>query len=147
MNGFRSYRRQGVIWLAAIALLAGAAPRIGCVCPDGQEKLFCCRVFAKVDVLTVGCPCGEGRVGGCSRCHHAPGKSLASGQSCRPLVSDAEFIGSPSEHVVAVSPLIQTVRTVDEPKNLPQVHATTLSAIASCLPPPDICTTFQVQLI
>jgi len=151
-----------LMWATIPLIVFGSMPRMGCICADGQHKMFCQRHLQ--GNRTGGCVCCQGlkaAADGCAAKHSATqgccrsvgGKcpsgcpSLTEGRPCRPVVDRSDIV------TVAKSALdldrgdAAPIFAAIEPA--PAVVAPVAKDFfrGESLPPPDLITTLGVLLI
>jgi hypothetical protein len=92
----------GIIWSMLPFTLASGMPRLGCVCANGQYRLFCARLFrtpaiANPAARSAGCCCCR-KSGSDSQSHSAA--RVAGKGCCKPIVA-ATVLPSAPERVAA----------------------------------------------
>lgn len=164
MRAFRKRLSTAFVWALVPFTVVSGIPRIGCLCADGQHKLFCGKQLA-----TACCANGAAQSSACPCCHNAglakPAKPAActhcrTPDSPRPDETTVSQTGCTRYFVTPDVPTIQKV--VSAPHPLPELAAfdlvpniRTLSAVApvrepardSDLPVPDLLIAHQVFLI
>jgi hypothetical protein len=170
MKTFRNRRSLAIVWVMVALTLVGGMPREGCVCANGQHKIFCGKQFAKACCQKNG-PTKSGR---CSCCHQAEVAANSSSSACADASTDGcpnRDRHAPSETSVSnkcctrytVSPVVPTVeKIVAAPNSLSEwavldfvPNLVTFSVAVSGrelgrnpdLPVPDLVIAHQVFLI
>ena len=151
-----------LMWAMIPLIVFGSMPRMGCICADGQHKMFCQRHLQ--GNRSGGCVCCQGMKaaagGGHSTtpvdkpaCCHAGGKcssgcpSLTEGRPCRPVVDRSDIVTAAKAALdldrVDAAPTFAAVEL------LPAVVAPVAADFfrGESLPPPDLITTLGVLLI
>jgi hypothetical protein len=151
-----------LMWAMIPLIVVGSMPRMGCICADGQHKMFCQRHLQ--GNRTGGCVCCQGQkavADGCATkhsptqgcCQSAGGKcssecpSLAEGRPCRPVVDRNDIVTATKAALdldrVDAAPPFAAVEL------LPAVIAPVAADFfrGESLPPPDLITTLGVLLI
>jgi hypothetical protein len=77
MRTFRNRRAVIVVWTMVALTLVSGVPRIGCVCANGQHKLFCGKQFVKTC-----CQDGAAQNGNCPCCHGSELAGVTGHASC-----------------------------------------------------------------
>src|SRR5262249_54873770 len=151
-----------LMWAMIPLIVFGSMPRMGCICADGQHKMFCQRHLQ--GDRSGGCVCCEGHravgirepaapPGKHACCQAAGGKcssgcpSLTEGRPCRPVVDRTEIVASAKAALdldrVDAAPLFAAVELL--PAVVTPVAADFFRG--ESLPPPDLITTLGVLLI
>src|SRR5262245_52510674 len=150
-------------WVMIPLIVLGSMPRMGCVCADGQHKMFCQRHLQ--GNRTGGCVCCQGMKAAGDGCHSATpvdkpaccqtaGRkcasgcpSLTEGRPCRPVVDRSDIVTAAKAALdldrVEAAPMFAAVEL------LPAVIAPVATDFfrGESLPPPDLITTLGVLLI
>jgi hypothetical protein len=160
MGTIRNVVRLGLLWSAALLTPIAGTPRIDCVCPNGQVKVFCLSFFVRsADCCCGGSCCGprESSAGACHKgascCSHArqqrndPGGSRISGKPCHKTVVEAKL-----QSVPPASPASEEQPTAVALALAPALLLPDAPADRGCFlsrhasdgpPPPDLVITLQ----
>jgi len=155
-----------LMWAMIPLIVFGSMPRMGCICADGQHKMFCQRHLQ--GSRSGGCVCCQGlkaSANACAShqsatpserpacCQSAGGKcasgcpSLTEGRPCRPVVDRSDIVTAAKAALdldrVDAAPMFAAVEL------LPAVVAPVAADFfrGESLPPPDLITTLGVLLI
>ena len=155
-----------LMWAMIPLIVFGSMPRMGCICADGQHKIFCQRHLQ--GNRSGGCVCCQGMnaaVDGSAKhespktadrsgcCQAAGGKcssgcpSLSEGRPCRPVVDRSDIMSAAKAVLdldrVDAAPLFSAAES--SPAVMTPVAADFFRG--ESLPPPDLITTLGVLLI
>ena len=166
---FRKSRLSiALVWAMLPLTVLGSLPRMGCICADGQHKIFCERY--RMNAADEGCVCCHGRPGKKNEVARKTDRGSAAGEracckSKRPVHKTGELptfcSGRPCRAVVDRPALITAVKVVldldqaDQEPLLLALHPVSVDATSVSLeashdnrpPPTDLITTLGVLLI
>jgi hypothetical protein len=160
MGSISKIVRVSLVWSALLMTPIAATPRVDCLCPDGQVKLFCLG-FSRSTACCSGSCCGQHQASAhgkratcCGRGRHqpnAPGGSRIAGIPCKKSLVEGKLQVVPPTSAAAqaqATGLALVLAPVPASAAVPESGGYRLSRHRHLLPPPtDLVISLQHLII